>query len=132
MEHSGQLRMHYTHTKEPIMPFDFAPLVSQRQFLPGRRSLKLDDAQGTVIAVESGCLWVTMENDTRDVILMPGMRFEVDRSGRTIIAAEEDSRFGLLAPSDCAEGIAASIARKLATVFDRWASRRASGFVPYY
>jgi hypothetical protein len=124
--------MHYTHTKEPIMPFDFAPLVSQQQFLPGRRSLKLDDARGTVIAVESGCLWVTMESDTRDIILMPGMRFEVDRGGRTIIAAEEDSRFALLATSDCAEGIAASTAHKLAAALDRWASRKAPGFVPYY
>ena len=114
------------------MPFDFAPLVSQRQFLPGRRSLPLDDAQGTVIAVESGCLWVTMENDPRDVILTPGMRFEVDRSGRTIIAAEEDSGFGLLVPGNRAQGIAPRMARKLATVLNRWAARRASGFVPYY
>jgi Protein of unknown function (DUF2917) len=124
--------MHYTHTKEPIMPFDFAPFLSQRQFLPGRRSLPLDDAQGTVIAVESGCLWVTMENDPRDVILMPGMRFEVDRSGRTIIAAEEDSRFALLTTGNRAQGIAPRMARKLAVALERWAARRASGFVPYY
>ncbi|HEY8622340.1 MAG TPA: DUF2917 domain-containing protein [Casimicrobiaceae bacterium] len=114
------------------MPFDFAPVPSQRQFLPSRRSLRLDDAEGTVIAVESGCLWVTMENDPRDVILMPGMRFEVDRSGRTIIAAEEDSRFGLLAPGDCAEGLAARTARKLAALLGRRVSPRALHFVPYY
>jgi hypothetical protein len=124
--------MHYTHTKEPIMPFDFSPVLSQRRFLPGRSTLPLDDAEGMVIAVESGCLWVTMENDTRDVILMPGMRFEVDRSGRTIVAAEEDSRFGLLAPSNSAEGVAAWMARKLAAVLGRRVPRRALGFVPYY
>jgi hypothetical protein len=114
------------------MPFDFDPVLSQQRFLPGRASLPLDDAEGTVISVESGCLWVTMENDPRDVILIPGMRFEVDRSGRTIIAAEEDSRFRLLAAGDGTEGIAASMARKLATVFDRWASRKAAGLIPYY
>lgn len=114
------------------MPFDFSPVLSQRRFLRGRSTLQLDDAEGTVIAVESGCLWVTMENDTRDVILMPGMRFEVDRSGRTIVAAEEDSRFGLLAPSDSAEGVAAWMARKLAAVLGRPVPRRALGFVPYY
>ena len=114
------------------MPFDFSPVLSQRRFLSGRSTLQLDDAEGTVIAVESGCLWVTMENDTRDIILTPGMRFEVDRGGRTIVAAEEDSRFGLLAPGNRAQGIAPRIARKLATVLDRWAARRASGFVPYY
>ncbi len=112
------------------MPFDFSPLLSQRRFLPGRSTLQLDDAEGTVIAVESGCLWVTMENDTRDIVLTPGIRFEIDRSGRTIISAEEDSRLGLLAPRNCAEGIAATLARKLAAVFFRWAHQRT--FVPYY
>jgi hypothetical protein len=114
------------------MPFDFAPGVSQRQFLPSGESLLLDDAEGTVITVESGCLWLTMEHDTRDIVLMPGMRFEIDRSGRTIVAAEEDTRFRRLAARVCAEGIAARIVRKTAAVFDRLAARRVSGFVPYY
>ena len=114
------------------MPFDYSPVLSQQRFLPGRSTLQLDDAEGTVIAVESGCLWVTMENDPRDIVLVPKMRFEIDRSGRTIVAAEEDSRFGLLAPADCPEGARAWMARKLAAVFDRRAARRAFGFVPYY
>ena len=114
------------------MPFDFSPVLSQRRFLPGRSTLQLDDAEGTVIAVESGCLWITMENDSRDIVLAPGMRFEIDRSGRTIVAAEEDSRFGLLAPADCPEGVRAWMARKLAAVLGRRAAPRAFGFVPYY
>lgn len=112
------------------MPFDFDPVRSQQRFLPGRTSLPLDDAEGTVISVESGCLWVTMENDSRDVILIPGMRFEVDRSGRTIIAAEEDSRFRLLAAGDGSQGITTTMARKLDSVLDRWLSRRAAGSIP--
>jgi hypothetical protein len=114
------------------MPFDFSPVRSQRRFLPGRSTLQLDDAEGTVIAVESGCLWITMENDPRDIVLVPGMRFEIDRSGRTIIAAEEDSRFGLLAPADCPEGGRAWMARKLTAVLGRRTALRAFGFVPYY
>ncbi len=114
------------------MPFDFSPVLSPKRFLPGRSTLQLDDAEGTVIAVESGCLWVTMENDTRDIILMPGMRFEVDRSGRTIVAAEEDSRFGLLEPSDSAEGVVAWMGRRLAATLGRRAARGALAFVPYY
>ena len=114
------------------MPFDFSPLLSPRRFLPGRSTLQLDDAEGTVIAVESGCLWITMENDPRDIVLVPGMRFEIDRSGRTIIAAEEDSRFGLLEPGDCAEGVAAWITRKLAAALGRRVPRGAPGCVPYY
>ncbi len=112
------------------MPFDFVP--PQRQFLPDRSTLALDDAEGTIITVESGCLWVTMESDPRDVILKPGMRFEIDRTGRTIIAAEEDSRFGLLAPGNCAEGLAAWAARKLAAVLGRRVRDKTFGFVPYY
>jgi hypothetical protein len=117
---------------EPIMPFDFSPVRPQRRFLAGRSTLQLDDAEGTVIAVESGCLWITMENDPRDIVLVPGMRFEIDRSGRTIIAAEEDSRFGLLAPADCPEGVLAWMARKLTAVLGRRTALRAFGFVPYY
>jgi len=113
------------------MPFDFSPVLSQRLSLPGRSTLQLDDAEGTVIAVENGCLWITMENDSRDIVLAPGMRFEIDRSGRTIIAAEEDSRFGL-APADCPEGVRAWMARKLAAVLGRWAAATAFRFVPYY
>jgi hypothetical protein len=114
------------------MAFDFSPVRSPRRFLPGRSTLQLDDAEGTVIAVESGCLWITMENDPRDIVLVPGMRFEIDRSGRTIIAAEEDSRFGLLAPADGREGVRAWMARKLAAVLGRRAAARSFGFVPYY
>ena len=88
------------------MPFDFSPVLSPRRFLPGRSTLQLDDAEGTVIAV--------------------------DRGGRTIIAAEEDSRFGLLAPADCPEGVRAWMARKLAAVLGRRAAARSFGFVPYY
>ena len=113
------------------MPFDFSPVLSQRRFLPSRSTLQLDDAEGTVIAVESGCLWITMENDSRDIVLAPGMRFEIDRSGRTIIAAEEDSRFGL-APADCPEGVRPWMARKLAAVLGRRPAATALRFVPYY
>jgi Protein of unknown function (DUF2917) len=122
----------YAYIKEPIMPFDFAPLRSGRQFLANRESLVLDDAEGAVITVESGSLWLTMENDTRDVVLAPGMRFEIDRSGRTIVAAEEDVRFRLLPPCACGEGIAAWIARKLGAGLDRSAPPGKSGSVPYY
>src|ERR1700676_5528788 len=98
------------------MPFDFSPVRPQRRFLPGRSTLQLDDAEGTVIAVESGCLWITMENDPRDIVLVPGMRFEIDRGGGPIMGAGEASRFGLGAPADCPEGVRAWMARKLAAV----------------
>ena len=95
--------------------------VVQKQFLRVRKILQLDDAEGTVIAVDTGSLWVTMESDSRDIVLAPGTRFEVDRAGRTIIAAEADSRFALMAPENRTHGIAAWVSKKLAA----WRTRRA-------
>lgn len=115
------------------MPFDFAGSAPQRRFIPARTAMHLNDAEGMVISVASGCLWLTMENDTRDVVLTSGMRFEIDRSGRTIIAAEVDTRAALVTPKPCVDdGIAAWVAGKLAAAFDRWASRKATVFTPYY
>ena len=73
------------------MPFDRpGPQRVRRMCLPQRESLILDNAEGTTVAVDAGCLWVTMERDPRDIVLLPGMSFEIDRSGRTVIAAEDD------------------------------------------
>ncbi len=99
------------------MPDDTLTFTSsdtgRRVLLSRRETLVLQDAQGAVIKVDKGCLWVTMENDPRDILLVPGMCFEVDRSGRTVIAAEEDSRLRVQEPAR--EGSAITrIAHKLA------------------
>jgi len=70
----------------------------RRLVLNRRKTLVLDNAQGTIISVDRGCLWVTLERDLRDIVLAKGMRFQIDRSGRTILAAETDSTLRLLAP----------------------------------
>src|ERR1700686_955129 len=84
-------------TQEIAMPFAKpTPHRGRRASLPRRESLILNNAEGTTIAVDAGCLWGTMERDPRDIVLLPGMSFEIDRTGRTVIAAEDDSRFRLL------------------------------------
>lgn len=88
--------------------------LSHRSLLRRGEALILDDAQGTVIAVERGCLWVTQEHDPRDIILGKGMRFEIDRRGRTIVAAEAPSRVRLQRPPSSRQSVAASVARLLA------------------
>ncbi|MGH8849707.1 MAG: DUF2917 domain-containing protein [Casimicrobiaceae bacterium] len=100
--------------------------------LPQRESLVLNNAEGTTIAVDTGCLWVTMESDPRDVVLMPGMRFEIDRSGRTVIAAEDASRFRLLAGARPRHPAGAWLARHALRIAARWSARRARQMVPYY
>lgn len=94
------------------MPFDPpVPQRGRRTVLPQRESLILNNAEGTKISVDAGCLWVTMERDPRDIVLLPGMSFEVDRSGQTVIAAEEDSQFRLCSQRGATNRAAAWLAR---------------------
>jgi Protein of unknown function (DUF2917) len=85
--------------RRTAMPFDRpAVSITRRTFLPARETLVLENARGTIIAVEHGCLWITLERDTRDIVLTDGMRFKVNRRGRTVVAAEEDSRLRVKRP----------------------------------
>jgi len=105
---------------------------SRRSVLNRREALVLENAQGTIIAVDRGCLWVTLERDLRDIVLTRGMRFQVDRSGRTIIAAEMDSTLRLLAPVSLRDRVADAIGRSVAQAFNGWAARFARRAVPYF
>ena len=104
----------------------------RRSFLKKRQALTLHHAEGTIISVDSGCLWVTLENDVRDVILARGMRFEIDRPGRTIIAAEADTRFRLVFEETLWTSLAASLGRWLDSAQHRWAGRLSRRVVPYF
>ena len=104
----------------------------RRVVLNRRKTLVLDDAQGTIISVDRGCLWVTLERDLRDVVLAKGMRFQIDRSGRTIIAAETDSTLRLLAPETRRERVVAAIGSAVAQALNGWAGRLVQRAVPYF
>ncbi|TMH21663.1 MAG: DUF2917 domain-containing protein [Betaproteobacteria bacterium] len=105
---------------------------SRRSVLNRRETLVLENAQGTIIAVDRGCLWVTLERDLRDIVLVKGMRFQIDRSGRTIIAAEADSTLRLLAPETSRDRVVAAIGRAVAQALNGWAGRLAQRAVPYF
>jgi hypothetical protein len=115
------------------MPFDLAT-TSRRSgsFLARRGTLVLDGARGTTIAVDHGCLWVTLESDPRDIVLVAGTRFKIDRDGRTIIAAEEDSQLRLIRRRTTAQRTGAWLAPKFAQLLRRIPARRAPATVPYY
>jgi Protein of unknown function (DUF2917) len=115
------------------MPFDKpTPQRSRRMVLPRRESLILNNAEGTTVAVDTGCLWVTMERDPRDIVLLPGMSFEIDRTGRTVIAAEDDSRFRLLSEITPASRVVAWLARHAARLSARGTFRQARRVAPHY
>jgi hypothetical protein len=105
---------------------------TRRATLDKRQTLVLSNAQGTVIAVDRGCVWVTLERDPRDIILAKGMRFEIDRPGRTIVAAETASTLRLLVPETLRDRIAESIGRAVARTLNGWARRLARRAVPYF
>ena len=104
----------------------------RRLVLNRRKTLVLDNAQGTIIAVDRGCLWVTLEHDHRDIVLAKGMRFQIDRSGRTIIAAETDSTLRLLAPETLRDRVVAAVGRAVVQALNGWAGRLAQRAVPYF
>lgn len=54
--------------------------------------LRIHDGQGKAIAVFSGLVWITQDNDTRDVILGDGESFTFDRPGLAIVQALRPSK----------------------------------------
>lgn len=68
---------------------DAAPTVS----LPTRQLFELPDASSARIVCTSGCLWLTLDNDPRDVILEPGDSFEGADVRRALLYAMKDSAF---------------------------------------
>ena len=56
-----------------------------------RESLPLQDMRGATLCVLRGRLWVTQENDTRDIVLNAGDAWAVERDGLTIVEAQADT-----------------------------------------
>ncbi|MES2101695.1 MAG: DUF2917 domain-containing protein [Pseudomonadota bacterium] len=54
---------------------------------------------GQRIEALNGCLWLTIDNDLRDIFVAAGEGFTIDRDGDTLLSAMADSRFVALAPA---------------------------------
>jgi hypothetical protein len=63
---------------------DLSNFVSGIDLQPGQ-SLRLQDALGRRIAVLQGHVWITQDNDPRDVVVAAGDDFVIDRAGSTLI-----------------------------------------------
>lgn len=59
---------------------------------------RLRHATGQRIEALSGSLWVTIDNDLRDILVSPDHGFTIDRDGDTLVSALADSRFVVLQP----------------------------------
>ena len=62
------------------------------QRLARGQSLKVHDAAGCTVMCCAGTVWITQENDARDIFLTTGQRFTFDRPGLALIRAEEGMR----------------------------------------
>ncbi|HMM86342.1 DUF2917 domain-containing protein [Azohydromonas sp.] len=88
-------QMHRTHGKEARTMFTDLQLPARRM---ARHSLlRLPRPQGRAVVCLSGSLWITVDDDPRDVILAPGDRhvFAPD-DGDAIVSALQDSSLLLL------------------------------------
>jgi hypothetical protein len=59
--------------------------------------VRLDGARGTTLRVTSGGLWITLENDKRDIVLTAGDSYTIDRGGLTLVEAQDKSTVCVLA-----------------------------------
>src|SRR5215471_18717176 len=129
--HSAR-RMHYTHWKENAMACNGYEKVWD---LSRGELVQLDGARGTALRVTRGMLWITLENDLRDVVLAPGDTFTVDRDGLTLIEAQELSTVCVLAlhAVDVRRGPQPTFANRVAAWFSSvGAADSARRFAPYY
>ena len=103
------------------------------------QTLELDDAAGATAVVDQGVVWITMENDRRDIVLGAGQSFEVAKNGKTLLHAETPSTLHIVeaAPRGALRSLR-ELARRagegVAAVADRWAvnALERRRVAPYY
>jgi hypothetical protein len=53
------------------------------------------DVAGTQIRCEKGTLWLTQDNDVRDIVIAAGEQFTADRKGTVLVYALADASFSV-------------------------------------
>ena len=95
------------------------------------QTVELIDAAGATAALDSGCLWITMDGDQRDIVLEPGQSYTVERDGRTLLHAEAPSKVRISGPADDASGRLTWDGLRVA--FEAWVEEKyAHAWVPRY
>src|SRR4051794_15520664 len=65
--------------------------------VPAQGTVALQDAVNRRVTCLNGLVWLTMEDDQRDVVLQPGVSFVIDRDGLTLLTAQRPSSVHLSA-----------------------------------
>jgi hypothetical protein len=58
--------------------------------------LRVCDGEGRAIVVFEGQVWITLQDDRRDIVLAAGESFSIDRPGLTLVQAFRDSKLMLV------------------------------------
>lgn len=67
------------------------PVSNFRIELPRHGIFTVADVAGVGIECQSGCVWLTLDEDPRDLVLEPGERFVGDIHRRVLVSAFENS-----------------------------------------
>ncbi|MDM0115557.1 DUF2917 domain-containing protein [Variovorax sp. J22R133] len=59
--------------------------------LPAHAIVTLPDAAGVGVECRSGCIWITLDDDARDIVLEPGERYVGELHRRALVSALEAS-----------------------------------------
>lgn len=66
--------------------------------LPRSGVFAVPDAADVAIECRSGAVWVTLDNDLRDIVLAPGQRFDGKTHRRALVSALESSCISVSSP----------------------------------
>ena len=67
------------------------PVSNFKLELPRHAIFTVADIAGVGIECQSGCVWLTLDDDPRDLVLEPGERFVGDIHRRVLVSAFEAS-----------------------------------------
>ncbi|MBS0343380.1 MAG: DUF2917 domain-containing protein [Proteobacteria bacterium] len=67
------------------------PISTFRIELPRHAIFTVADIAGVGIECQSGCVWLTLDDDPRDLVLEPGERFVGDIHRRVLVSAIDES-----------------------------------------
>jgi len=94
-----------------------------------RQSLLVDDARGTTLRVSRGRVWITQQDDSRDIVIGPGEAWTIDRDGLTIVEAQGEATVHAIGRS--ARARKPVLPRALRALFAHWLSLRPRQPLPY-
>jgi hypothetical protein len=103
------------------------PTQATPLFLPKGAISVFTDAVATQVRCERGSLWLTQDNDPRDIVLKAGEQFQPDRRGNVLVYALEEAAFSW---GPAAPAAVASPWHALATWLTAHFGRRVSAFAP--